>query len=448
MAEVRPLRLTRQIAPKPDGPVAKQDSIAHVWVDNSLAHLDGAFDYLVPDSLSHLIQTGIRVVVPFGGREVEGLVLTRSHNSGIFGLKSILSVLSPEIVADKDAIDLIKATSDRWAGHPYDVIRSAIPPRVASVDKDFISKPPQLSDPQLSGRKISKSKEKLSRLYHLFSPGEDPLECLADLLVEKSLHGGVVLVVPEERELDRLEKILNTKFPSLAYARLDAGMPRSLRYRNFILVARGEINLVIGARSAIFAPIKNLQTILVYREGAQSHYELRSPGWNVRDVAILRSLQSNVALVFAGYSPSSEAARLIESGWLTLKRQPHRIDIQSMAPLRGELLPARIFPIIRKALAKGPILFLAPRKGYSSALLCNKCKNIALCACGGKLTKKSLKGAPFCSHCASVFEGWRCPWCQNDIPYLMGRGSDRFAEEIGRAFPGYRVITSTGENIL
>ena len=444
VAEVRPLRLKRQIAQRPDGPVAEHESVAHVWVDNSLAHLDGTFDYLVPEFLSESVKTGVRVVVPFSGHDVEGLVLSRSQASTITGLKSILSVLSPIPVADEAGIALIKATCERWAGHPYDVIRSAIPPRVVAVDKEFVA----ADLPNHQKIESVMSNGALTRQYLLFPPGVDPLESLAHLLVEKSHRGGVVLVVPEERELDRLENIIKAQFPSLAYARLDAGMSRSLRYRNYLLVARGEVRIVIGARSAIFSPIRNLQTILVYREGAQSHYELRSPGWNVRDVAILRSMRSEISLVFAGYSPSSEAARLIESGWLTLTRDRHRVEISAMAAPRGELLPARIFPTIRSALSRGPVLFLAPRKGYSSALLCNKCKNIALCTCGGKLTKKSLKGAPVCSHCALVFEGWKCIWCQSDVPFLLGRGSDRFAEEIGRAFPGFRVITSSGDNIL
>jgi primosomal protein N' (replication factor Y) len=443
VAEIRPLRLKRQIAQKPDGPVAQLDSIAHVWVDNAVPHLDSAFDYLVPESLSDQITQGVRVLVPFAGRNIEGLVLSRSDDSAVSGLKSILSVLSPLVVADQEALDLIQATCDRWAGHPYDVIRSAIPPRVASVEKDFIGK-----SFKLKAHQSIKSDLKCLRHYRLFSPGEDPLRSLADLLVEKSHIGGVLLIVPEERELDRLENILKEDFPTLEYVRLDASMERSVRYRNYLLASHGERNIVIGARSAIFAPVDNLQTIMVYREGAQSHYELRSPGWNVRDVAILRSIKRGASLLFAGFSPSSEAARLIESGWLTLVGKPHRINIQSASSPDGELLPSQIFTVIRAALIKGPVLFLVPRKGYSSALLCKKCRNIALCACGGKLTKKSLHGPPQCSHCAAVFQGWRCPWCQSEVSYLLGRGTDRYAEEIGRAFPGQRVATSAGEHIL
>jgi primosomal protein N' (replication factor Y) len=75
---------------------------------------------------------------------------------------------------------------------------------------------------------------------------------------------------------------------------------------------RNGLNLVVvGTRSAIFAPIEDLSAIVVVDEGSEHHYEQRAPGWNVRDVAILRSINSHCDLTCIGYSPSSEVARLI-----------------------------------------------------------------------------------------------------------------------------------------
>jgi primosomal protein N' (replication factor Y) (superfamily II helicase) len=114
----------------------------------------------------------------------------------------------------------------------------------------------------------------------------------------------------------------------------------------------------------------------------------------------------------------------------------------------GELLPNRIFPEIREALRSGAVLFLTPRKGYAAAMTCSKCRNEARCDCGGKLLKKSARSEPECVLCSKQYVAWKCSWCGGDRPHLLGRGSERFAEELGRAFPNVPIISSEGDHIL
>jgi primosomal protein N' (replication factor Y) len=185
-----------------------------------------------------------------------------------------------------------------------------------------------------------------------------------------------------------------------------------------------------------------LKTIIVYREGAQSHYEVRTPGWNTRDVALLRSQIGQADLTFVGYAPSSETSYLLEKKEIVLKGRSVKVDVQSYPAHNGELLPDRIFGPIRKALEKGSVLFLVSRKGYSSALMCKSCKNIAICDCGGRISFQGSAKGYSCSLCEKKGSHWSCRWCKKDQPILLGRGSQRFAHEIGRAFPGFPVITS------
>jgi primosomal protein N' (replication factor Y) len=110
-------------------------------------------------------------------------------------------------------------------------------------------------------------------------------------------------------------------------------------------------------------------------------------------------------------------------------------------------LPGRIFSEIRAALKHGPVLFLAPRKGYGNALLCAHCRNIALCECGGRISVASKNSNPTCVHCGKNFHSWKCAFCNRDKQYLAGRGIERASEEISRAFAGYPVIISAGDVI-
>jgi primosomal protein N' (replication factor Y) len=123
------------------------------------------------------------------------------------------------------------------------------------------------------------------------------------------------------------------------------------------------------------------------------------------------------------------------------------VNVKAFNPSDGALLPGRIFTDIKKALAIGPVLFIAPRKGYGNALLCAHCRNVAACDCGGRLSVSAKGRAPSCVHCGKAFQEWKCSFCNRDKQYLAGRGIERAAEEISRAFPGFPVIVSAGEVI-
>lgn len=431
MALTRPLRLKSEIAKAKAESSSSALPIARVWVDSGVYHLDQSYDYLIPDNLSHSVATGIRIQVPFHGREVEALVLSRHSNSETTGLKAISKVLSPQSVATSESLELISMVAKRWAAHPFDVIRSAIPPRIASVDREEWIQTP-----------TSGSKKKGSRTYLHIPPVKSRFEFIADAAKEASSKGSTLILLPDSRSISRLLDYLPDSVV------LDSTFERSERYRNFLRSRYGRSQIVIGTRSAIFAPIEDLENIIVVDEGSEQHYEMRSPGWNVRDVAILRSMNLGANLIFIGYSPSSEVARLIENKWVTYTSVKSRVDVSTFPQSHGELIPSRLISEIRKAAQSGPVLFLAPRKGYSQALACAKCRNIAHCTCGGKLIKRGSQSPSECTVCAEQYANWKCSWCQGTTPYLMGRGSERFAFEIGAAFPGNAVIQSSAEKMV
>jgi primosomal protein N' (replication factor Y) len=326
---------------------------------------------------------------------------------------------------------LVAAIAQRWGSSPLDILSSAIPARVIAVEKNLQPKPSQ------SQWKNSTSH---TQSFYLVTPGEDAIALMADWILARSAVGGVLLVAPEAREVLLLAQELTSR--AVEFSILDASLTRSERYSNYLKVASGESKIVIGSRSAIFAPVHDLKTIIVYREGAQSHYEVRTPGWNTRDVALLRSQIGQADLTFVGYAPSSETSYLLEKKEIVLKGRSVKVDVQSYPALNGELLPDRIFGPIRKALERGSVLFLVSRKGYSSALMCKSCKNIAICDCGGRISFQGSAKGYSCSLCEKKGSHWSCRWCKKDQPILLGRGSQRFAHEIGRAFPGFPVITS------
>ena len=432
MSTARPLRLKTETATRVEKVAAESAPIAKVWVDNGVAHLDGLYDYLVPARFESQVRVGVRISVDFAGRECEAIVVERSDEAGQSGLKFLSKVLSPTVVAPQGLIDLINEGCARWLAHPYDFIRSAVPPKAAGIDKLH-----QEDRVTVKAMKTSKA----TKTYIHVQPHEDAIAKLAEFALLRVISGSILIITPEERELQLLSQALGDKA-----CLLSGSLSRSERYQNY-LRSIGETNLItIGTRSAIFAFPPDLRTIVIFREGSESHHEPRSPGWNTRDLAITRSEQSGCDLFFVGYSPALETELLIDQDEVKMLGKNNRLQVSNFESLNGELLPNRIFPPIRKALKSGPVLFLIPRKGYSSSLMCKKCRNIAACECGGKISRRKANTDPECVICGKSQPSLKCRWCNSDSLMMLGRGGERHTEEIGRAFPNLPTFYSTADS--
>ena len=435
MATPKLFRLKAEVAPATSGPIASVLPYARVRVDTGVFHLDQLYDYQVPEKLSATVQVGVRVQLPFGNRETEGIVVDRMPNPERSGeLKNITKVLSPIPVATAESLNLIDSLSHQFACNPWDLIRSAIPPRVASVDKSISI---GNSDPRTIGtRHIT---------FQTLAPFIQAHDQVMPLVKERLVAGSILIIAPDEKDVNLIVAALQVSCANVF--KLTAAMNREERYRNYLQAMHGPNSIVVGTRSAIFAPVKNLVTIIVHKESSYDHYELRSPGWNSRSIALMRAKAESLNLIFTGFSPSIEVAQLIDDKEVKYLNSKRSVNVKAFNPNEGALLPGRIFSEVKKALNNGPVLFIAPRKGYGNALLCAHCRNVATCDCGGRLSVSAKSKAPSCVHCGTSFTEWKCSFCSRSKQYLAGRGIERAAEEISRAFPGFPVIVSAGEVI-
>ncbi len=446
----RPLVLKTQVGRAGRLTSTKEFPIARVLVDTGVYHLDSAFDYLVPEIFSDAANVGVRVAVPFGSTLCEGIVVERAMKTERSGeLKQISKVLSPHRIATAESLEIIQRTAQRWAANPYDILRSAIPPRVLHVDRSY-ARSERPSDTLIfahSKEIPSRLKDANIRAYWSLPPTPDSSDLFVELIRSRSAFGQVLIIVPDEWSLQSLFSKIQTAMPNRESVRIDAQVSRSERYRNFLRVVDGGADLVFGMRGAVFTPLTSNSTIIVIGESSPHLYEKRNPGWNARDVAILRSQIQETNLVLIGYSPSLEVAHLIDAASLTLISSKQRRTVSAHESAKGELLPSRVFSLVRKSLKIGPVLFLVPSKGYGNAVLCSKCRNVAFCKCGGKLQRKSSHADPECALCMAQYPLWKCTWCQSSAIFIASRGIDRFAEEIGRSFPNFPIINSSGDHI-
>jgi primosomal protein N' (replication factor Y) len=285
-------RLKAEIARATSGPRASVLPYARVRVDTGVFHLDQLYDYQIPEKISGAVQVGVRVQLPFGNRETEGIVVERVPRPERAGeLKSVTKVLSPFPVATTESLNLIDRIARQYACNPWDLLRSAIPPRIASVDKTFSI---VASGPQKS--------HKRSLVFQTLAPFTSAHEQLVPLVESVHSQGSVLIIAPDEKDVDLIIAALHNS--SIQTLKLTAAMPRDERYRNYLQAIHGSDCIVVGTRSAVFTPIRNLNTVIIHKESSYDHYEQRSPGWNSRNVALIRAETESIKLILTGFSPS------------------------------------------------------------------------------------------------------------------------------------------------
>lgn len=458
-------------APTSPAPIALHDPVAQVRIESPLPQLDRVFDYAVPARMESAALPGVRARVRFSGRLVNAFIVARSATTDIDGpLRPLERVLGAEAVLRPEILQLAEATADRYAGTVWDVLRAAIPPRHARAEAavhEVADLGPPLApqvDPWSRYRFGTSMIERLrsgAPLRGVWScaPGGRWAQEIAAAVrvVLEGPTGGVIVVVPDAWDVRQALAALPDIRPSVAVLTADLGPER--RYREFLRVLRGQARVVIGTRSAVFAPVPDCRLIVVWNDGDDALWEPHAPYWNARDVAALRSHQGGSALLVGSPGRSAEAQSWCQSGWAR-SLDPIRSDVRRSGPIIRALdandeardpaaasarIPHVAWLVAKEGLGSGPVLVQTPRRGYLPTLACQSCREVARCPCGGPLMLKVASGVPACAWCGALSGSWSCPSCGADRLRAAAVGVERTAEEFGRAFPGTAIIWSAGE---
>jgi primosomal protein N' (replication factor Y) len=459
---------------------AEHEPIARVLPMLSVPHLDREFDYLVSAEQSDDAQPGVRVRVRFHGRLVDAFILERRSETDHVGKLGWLDrVVSAERVLTPDVRRLVDAVAARYAGTRADVLRLAIPPRHANVEKQPPAEPVAVSVAPVdtagwaeygTGEQFFDAlrEGRAARAVWQALPGERWADRLAEAAAVAIQSGrGVLAVVPDQRDVDALAAACVRLVDESRMVALSAGLGPAQRYRRWLAALRGSARLVIGTRSAVFAPVADLGLVLVWDDGDETLAEPRAPYPHAREVGMLRAHQLRCAAMIGGYSRTAEAQALVRSRWahdlvaaraVVRSRAPRVIALEDSGYAQerdGAALSARLpsmaLRAARTALDAGcPVLVQVPRRGYVPALACGRCRTIARCRhCTGPLSLPDRDAAgAVCRWCGREEAALRCVRCGSDTVRAVVVGARRTAEELGRAFPGITVITSGGDAVV
>ena len=559
--------------PEPAPPVIADLPVAEVAPAVATAGDDGVFDYRIPPALVGQVAPGVRVVVPLGGRTVEGFCVRVKTGSGIAPerLRDIAGVIDARPAFPASSLELAVWTARRYLCRPGEVLQASLPgrglsrartvgrlavpaaeaeealaklggraPVQAAVLRDLLggpantgalrkrhgpravaalrelvkkglavtaaetvkarvrgqaAKPPSGGEPSSGGEPLSGSEPAPT------APGSAALRltsaqeaALARILVGLGggrpgetagaggrifvLHGvtgsgktevylraaaealaqgrQALILVPEvslvPQTLDRVRAHLGKARVAVAHSYL-GGRERSEAWDS---VLRGEADVVVGARSAVFAPLARLGLIVLDEEHEDSYkQEEKAPRYHAREVAAWRASREGAALILASATPSLETYHRALTREYDLLELPTRAGGQGLPPvqtvdMRAELAAGNrstfsraLTKALGESLAQGrqAILFLN-RRGHSTFILCRDCGWVARCPdCDVSLTYHSPETDLACHYCGRHEAApSRCPGCGGHRVRYFGAGTQKIEEETRLAFPEARVV--------
>ncbi|WP_341783101.1 hypothetical protein [Leucobacter weissii] len=467
--------------------------VARVLLDSSLPQLDHLFDYAVPEALAGEIRVGHRVRVPFRSqqRNSRGYVIGFAARSDFGGeLQPISEIVGPVPQLPPELWRTARAVADRAGGSACDILRLAIPQRMVRVEKQFLAaleescgatgtaeaeprgggrdpSDPRFS-PSVAERETAESLAAGERFAVLPPHGPTRLgtgewvgawavSLARAALAVHALGRSAIIAVPDYRDLDQLRDTL-ASLGGAEVLRVDARQSKGERYAAFLRTLVSKPCIVLGNRSAVYAPAHRLGAIFLWDDGDPLLSEPLAPYVHARDAALVRASLSReedagepIGLWFGAHARSVEVQRLVEIGYVRAGAPARRTRVvHADASVAPEAFAGRVPDFaaqqLRRGIADGPVLVQVAAPGYSPASVCGGCGERARCAsCGGPIGFRS-PGRGSCRWCGDAVAAWACPSCGNRSLQQRGAGSQRTVEQFRRQFSGFRILLSDGDH--
>ena len=498
---------------------------AEVLVEIKAKAIDKTFTYKIPDGIN--LEVGVRVLVPFGKRQLEGFVLNVIDEGNFdYELKEIISVIDDKPVINEEMLRLGEYISKKTLSPLITAYQTMLPRALKakngfSVNKKYISylvidkdgadlktiKQKEIYNFVKEGKKVLKQeanlisasatktlinkgylKEIKEEIYRLDeTPEKEKIEYeLTDIqkevlnrvdfssfkpyllhgvtgsgktlvyikMIEKVLKEGkeAILLVPEISLTPQMVSIFKKQFGKVV-AILHSSLSNGEKYDEWRKIENGDAKVVVGARSAIFAPFTNLGIIIIDEEHSSTYKQDNLPKYSAIDVAIWRAKNYDIPVVLGSATPSIESYTRAITGTYNLLEMPFRVNHNlpnvSLINMKDEFKKGnRVFSSdfinkMNERLEKGQqVIILLNRRGFSTVMTCKECGYTHKCPnCDIPLTYHKTSNSMKCHYCDyQTSKLLTCPECHSKNINSFGMGTEKLESLINETFPLANVI--------
>ena len=427
------------------------------------------FTYRVPDALADRVRPGVQVQAPFRGRNHRGVVVEIAASSDLENVRDLTGVLSaPPVSAHLLALarwiaeyylappgmvlaatlpggfEGFAASRARRGAREDPVVRLALPQRLVLT--------PAQSAAALAIERAVRAGAFTPILLHGVTASGKTEVYLRAAAAAREAGGQTLVLVPEVALGSQVVAAFRARFGGRVGV-LHSYLPVGERRRNWELAHRGALDVVVGARSAVFAPLPALRLIVVDEEHEPAYKQSEQLRYHGRDTAVRRAQLLGIPVVLGSATPSLESLANAARGKYTRLALPERVDRRGMPQWRvvdlrregaGDSLlsrPLRAALLERLKRGQQALLFLN-RRGHSHYTQCRQCGFVPECPdCDITLTLHVSPGEWRCHYCGHHEPaGPRCPRCQAALLRFAGAGTQRVERELATALPDARVL--------
>jgi primosomal protein N' (replication factor Y) len=449
---------TAQLEQLEPAPAAAAPTIAQVHPITTARSLQGPFDYRLGPELAASAEIGSLLVVPFGRRQILGVLvgLARSSEIAEERLLEPVRLLEPGLPAE--LVELARWIAAEYCSTFARSLNLVLPPgaakRLSGRKRRTVARPrhrsigisrpgaPELTvdqaavlEPMLEALRAPGARNML--LHGVTGSGKTEiyLRCAAEALAQGA---GAIVMVPEIALTPQIVARFIERFGETV-AVLHSRLTTAQRYQEWRRLREGQARICVGPRSAVFAPIEGLGLIVVDEEHDSSYKHEGDPRYDARDVACERASRAGALLLIGSATPRPESIRRTP-----VHELPRRVDGRPLPPV--EVLDMRgrrtgLHPQTATALAEvrardGKAIVLLNRRGWSNFLSCRSCGRVWSCPeCDVALVLHRAGGYLACHHCGHR-EGTpsACPDCASRTVARHGAGTERLAHELSSVF--------------
>lgn len=412
---------------------------------------DGSFTYIIPEQMN--IVPGVRVVVPFGRRNLMGFVANTHNNKPQgFALKEIAENLDEAPIFGEALMALATYVARTYIATMGEVYAMALPGSGSGESrykKPFDSQPYDFSlneEQQRIFDAIIGGDKKEHLIFGVTGSGKTELYMALAREVIKG-GGSVIYLVPEitlsSQVYQRLDRVFGDDLTVY-----HSGLSPNQRIDHWRAFYRGEKKIVIGTRSSIFMQAPKVGLIIIDEEHDSSFKENSTPRYNAKRLALFRSHHEGAYVVMGSATPSLESYYASLSGLLTLHTLKSRfggaglpdIDIVDISE-DDSGISSKLRVLTTEAIRrKEQVVYLLNRRGYSPVMMCGECKKRVECPDCSVTLNLHNDGLLKCHYCGySVARVDSCPNCGSKDFITIGTGTQRLEEQVEKIFPTYKV---------